>query len=42
MWTYWSAPGPTALGPEVHVVTNGKEAVAPFRVLMRTQDLERW
>jgi glycosyltransferase involved in cell wall biosynthesis len=41
MRTYWSAHGLAALGHEVHVVTNAKEAVAPFRMLMRTQDWER-
>jgi glycosyltransferase involved in cell wall biosynthesis len=41
MRTYWSAHGLAALGHEVHVVTNAKEAVAPFRMLMRAQDWER-
>jgi glycosyltransferase involved in cell wall biosynthesis len=41
MRTYWSARGLAALGHEVHVVTNAKEAVAPFRMLMRAQDWER-
>jgi hypothetical protein len=35
MRTYWSAHGLAALGHEIHVVTNAKEAVAPFRMLMR-------
>jgi glycosyltransferase involved in cell wall biosynthesis len=41
MRTYWSAHGLAALGHEIHVVTNAKEAVAPFRMLMRAQDWER-
>jgi glycosyltransferase involved in cell wall biosynthesis len=41
MRTYWSAHGLAALGHEVHVVTNAKEAVAPFRMLMRTGDWKR-
>jgi glycosyltransferase involved in cell wall biosynthesis len=41
MRTYWSAHGLAALGHEVHVVTNAKEAVAPFRMLMGAQDWER-
>jgi glycosyltransferase involved in cell wall biosynthesis len=41
MRTYWSAHGLAALGHEVHVVTNAMEAVAPFRMLMRTYDWER-
>jgi glycosyltransferase involved in cell wall biosynthesis len=41
MRTYWSAHGLAALGHAVHVVTNAKEAVAPFRMLMRTSDWER-
>jgi hypothetical protein len=41
MRTYWSAQGLAALGHEVHVVTNAKEAVAPFRMLMRAEDWER-
>jgi glycosyltransferase involved in cell wall biosynthesis len=39
--TYWSAHGLAALGHEVHVVTNAKEAVAPFRMLMRAEDWKR-
>ena len=41
MRTYWSAHGLAALGHKVHVVTNAKEAVAPFRMLMRAEDWER-
>jgi glycosyltransferase involved in cell wall biosynthesis len=41
MRTYWSAHALAALGHEVHVVTNAKEAVAPFRMHMRAQDWER-
>src|SRR5258707_6948849 len=41
MRTYWTAHGLAARGHEVHVVTNAKEAVAPFRMLMRAEDWER-
>jgi glycosyltransferase involved in cell wall biosynthesis len=41
MRTYWRAHGLAALGHEVHVVTNAKEAVAPYRMLMRADDWER-
>ena len=41
MRTYWSAHGLAARGHEVHVVTNAKEAVAPFRMLMDARDWER-
>jgi glycosyltransferase involved in cell wall biosynthesis len=41
MRTYWSAHGLAALGHVVHVVTNAKEAVAPFRMLMRAEDWKR-
>jgi glycosyltransferase involved in cell wall biosynthesis len=41
MRTYWSAHGLAALGHEVHVVTNARETVAPFRMLMRPEDWER-
>jgi glycosyltransferase involved in cell wall biosynthesis len=41
MRTYWRAHGLAALGHEVHVVTNAKEAVAPYRMLMRAEDWER-
>ncbi len=40
MRTYWSAHGLAARGHEVHVVTNAKEAVAPFRMHMRCGGLE--
>ena len=40
MRTYWRAHGLAMLGHEVHVVTNAKEAVAPFRMLMRAEDWE--
>src|SRR6185437_12919278 len=39
--TYWTAHGLAALGHEVHVVTNAKEAEAPFRMLMRPTDWAR-
>jgi len=38
MRTYWSAHGLAARGHEVHVVTNAKEAVSPFRMYMRAED----
>lgn len=38
MRTYWSAHGLAALGHEVHVVTNAKEALPPFRMYMRAED----
>jgi hypothetical protein len=38
MRTYWSAHGLPARGHTVHVVTNAKEAQAPFRMHMRPQD----
>jgi glycosyltransferase involved in cell wall biosynthesis len=41
MRTYWSAHSLAARGHEVHVVTNAKEAVAPFRMLMRGEDWAR-
>jgi glycosyltransferase involved in cell wall biosynthesis len=41
MRTYWTAHGLAAHGHEVHVVTNAKEAVAPYRMYMRPQDWER-
>jgi hypothetical protein len=40
MRTFWTAHGLAALGHEVHVVTNAKEAVAPYRMHMRAQDWE--
>jgi glycosyltransferase involved in cell wall biosynthesis len=39
--TYWSAHGLAALGHEVHVVTNAKEAITPYKVHMRSADWER-
>ncbi len=41
MRTYWTAQGLAARGHDVHVVTNAKEAVAPFRMHMRTEDWVR-
>lgn len=41
MRTYWSAHALAARGHDVHVVTNAKEACAPFRMLMRPEDWER-
>jgi glycosyltransferase involved in cell wall biosynthesis len=41
MRTYWRAHGLAALGHEVHVATNAKEVVAPYRMLMRAEDWER-
>jgi len=38
MRTYWSAHGLAARGHTVHIVTNAKEARAPFRMHMRLQD----
>jgi len=38
MRTYWHAHGLAGLGHEVHVVTNAKEAVSPFRLYMRAED----
>src|SRR6516165_6391285 len=39
--TYWSAHALAARGHEVHVITNAKEARAPFRMHMRTEDWSR-
>jgi glycosyltransferase involved in cell wall biosynthesis len=39
--TYWVAHDLAARGHEVHVVTNAKEASAPFRIHMRRQDWKR-
>jgi glycosyltransferase involved in cell wall biosynthesis len=39
--TYWSAHDLASRGHDVHVVTNAKEARAPFRMLMRQQDWQR-
>src|SRR5262249_6194479 len=41
MRTYWHVHGLAALGHEVHVVTNAKEAVSPFRMYMRPEDWAR-
>jgi glycosyltransferase involved in cell wall biosynthesis len=41
MRTYWHAHGLAALGHEVHVVTNAKEAVSPFRIYMQPEDWAR-
>jgi glycosyltransferase involved in cell wall biosynthesis len=41
MRTYWNAHGLAALGHEVHVVTNAKEAQPPFRMYMRPEDWDR-
>jgi glycosyltransferase involved in cell wall biosynthesis len=39
--TYWLAHDLAARGHEVHVVTNAKEAVPPFRIHMRRGDWKR-
>ncbi len=41
MRTYWTAHALAARGHEIHVVTNAKEAQAPFRMHMRAEDWER-
>src|SRR5262245_8494405 len=41
MRTYWTAHGLAALGHEVHVVTNAKEVLPPFRMHMRSADWAR-
>jgi glycosyltransferase involved in cell wall biosynthesis len=41
MRTYWAAHALAASGHDVHVVTNAKEARAPFRMLMRPSDWDR-
>src|SRR5215471_10236813 len=41
MRTYWTAHGLAALGHDIHVVTNAKEAARPFRMHMRAVDWER-
>ena len=41
MRTYWSAHALAARGHEVHVVTNAKEAQAPYRMHMRAEDWRR-
>jgi glycosyltransferase involved in cell wall biosynthesis len=39
--TYWTAHSLARCGHDVHVVTNAKEAVAPFRALMGAEDWKR-
>src|SRR5262249_48005558 len=39
--TYWAAHGLARRGQEVHVVTNAKEAMSPFRLHMRAEDWAR-
>jgi glycosyltransferase involved in cell wall biosynthesis len=41
MRTYWTAHALAARGHDVHVVTNAKEVLPPFRMLMRPEDWER-
>jgi glycosyltransferase involved in cell wall biosynthesis len=41
MRTYWTAHALAERGHDVHVVTNAKEAVAPFRMHMRDEDWQR-
>jgi glycosyltransferase involved in cell wall biosynthesis len=41
MRTYWTAHKLAARGHEVEVVTNAREATAPFRMFMRAQDWQR-
>jgi glycosyltransferase involved in cell wall biosynthesis len=41
MRTYWTAQGLAERGHEVHVVTNAREAAAPFRMLMTAADWQR-
>jgi glycosyltransferase involved in cell wall biosynthesis len=41
MRTYWTAHALAKRGHDVHVVTNAKEAVAPFRMHMRDEDWQR-
>jgi glycosyltransferase involved in cell wall biosynthesis len=41
MRTYWTAYGLAARGHEVHVITNAKEALPPFRMHMRQEDWKR-
>jgi glycosyltransferase involved in cell wall biosynthesis len=41
MRTYWTAHALAQRGHDVHVVTNAKEATAPFRMHMRKVDWER-
>jgi glycosyltransferase involved in cell wall biosynthesis len=39
--TYWSAHALARRGHDVHVVTDAKEAVAPYRMHMRAEDWDR-
>jgi glycosyltransferase involved in cell wall biosynthesis len=39
--TYWCAHALARRGHDVHVVTNAKEAVAPYRMHMRAEDWDR-
>lgn len=39
--TYWTAHGLARRGHEVHVVTNAKEVLPPFRMHMRAEDWQR-
>ena len=41
MRTYWTAHALARRGHEVHVVTNAKEAIPPFRMHMRDEDWQR-
>lgn len=41
MRTYWVAHGLGALGHDVHLVTNAKEAQPPFRIYMQAADWSR-
>jgi glycosyltransferase involved in cell wall biosynthesis len=41
MRTYWTAHALARCGHDVHVVTNAKEAVPPFRMHMREEDWQR-
>jgi glycosyltransferase involved in cell wall biosynthesis len=41
MRTYWTAHGLAARGHDVHVVTNAKEVLPPFRMHMRPKDWKR-
>jgi glycosyltransferase involved in cell wall biosynthesis len=41
MRTYWTAHALARRGHDVHVVTNAKEAIAPFRMHMRDEDWQR-
>jgi glycosyltransferase involved in cell wall biosynthesis len=39
--TYWTAHGLAMRGNEVHIVTNAKEVLPPFRMHMREEDWQR-